>query len=588
MSAPAVPTIGTADDRPITIDVDDLVQTRLLIQCNSGGGKSWAVRRLLEQTASAVPAIVIDIEGDFHTLREKHDFVLAGRSGGDCPAHPNAAAALAKKLRQLGVSAIVDISDLERRERFAFARLFLEALIEAPREHWRPTLVVVDEAQTFCPESGSVESTNAVIDLATRGRKRGLGAVFATQRLSLFAKGAAAECNNVMVGRTILDVDQKRAADVLGLSTREDRIALRALKAGSFHVFGPAFGVRGVEIVRVGSVATSHPKVGARAAKLTAAPERVKKVLGELDAIPKEVQREADDLAAAKKRIGELTRELAGVKGVAPAPSFSNADFDRMSKTALARVSGDRAATLDMLRSNLAAIGEELEAKMLAMFATFGRALVAQIGWVGDDASPKEFAAAKAAVDAAGGTLLGGRDANGRDYGPEGPKLHGDASVTRPMQRIIDAIAWLDSSGVPMPRSRKQVAAIAGYSPRSSSYANTVSACSTAGLLTYPGDGNLALTEKGLARTTAMDPARSAKEIQARVDRVLTGPLRRLLAPLLAAYPDAMTRERLAVASGASWTSSSFSNNVSALSTLGAITYPAKGCVRAADWLFLR
>jgi hypothetical protein len=48
----------------------------MLVQSNSGGGKSWALRRLLEQTASLVQQIVIDIEGEFTTLREKFDFVI--------------------------------------------------------------------------------------------------------------------------------------------------------------------------------------------------------------------------------------------------------------------------------------------------------------------------------------------------------------------------------------------------------------------------------------------------------------------------------------------------------------------------------
>ena len=43
-------------------------------------------RRLLEQTYARVPQIVIDVEGEFHTLREKFDYVLAGQKGGDCPA----------------------------------------------------------------------------------------------------------------------------------------------------------------------------------------------------------------------------------------------------------------------------------------------------------------------------------------------------------------------------------------------------------------------------------------------------------------------------------------------------------------------
>lgn len=46
------------------------------------------------------------------------------------------------------------------------------------------------------------ESAGAVIDLATRGRKRGQCAVIATQRLSKLHKDAAAEMKNKLIGGT--------------------------------------------------------------------------------------------------------------------------------------------------------------------------------------------------------------------------------------------------------------------------------------------------------------------------------------------------------------------------------------------------
>ncbi len=42
------------------LDVPRLLETRLLIQANSGGGKSWALRRILEQTAKQCQQIIID------------------------------------------------------------------------------------------------------------------------------------------------------------------------------------------------------------------------------------------------------------------------------------------------------------------------------------------------------------------------------------------------------------------------------------------------------------------------------------------------------------------------------------------------
>ena len=54
--------------QPITIDLEELLATRLLVQGNSGSGKSHLLRRLLEKSAGQVQQIVIDPEGDFVTL----------------------------------------------------------------------------------------------------------------------------------------------------------------------------------------------------------------------------------------------------------------------------------------------------------------------------------------------------------------------------------------------------------------------------------------------------------------------------------------------------------------------------------------
>lgn len=71
------PTLGTTPAGPAPLDVDRLVGGRMLLQASSGYGKSWALRRILEQTHGRVQQIVIDPEGEFYTLREKFDYVLA-------------------------------------------------------------------------------------------------------------------------------------------------------------------------------------------------------------------------------------------------------------------------------------------------------------------------------------------------------------------------------------------------------------------------------------------------------------------------------------------------------------------------------
>src|SRR2546429_3165115 len=243
-----------------SIDLSTLIDTRLLVQANSGGGKSWLLRRLLEQSHGKVQQIIIDLEGEFSTLREKYDYILAAKEG-DTAAEPQSAVLLARRLLELNVSAIIDLYELSHQERKRFVRLFLSAMINAPKSLWHPCLVIVDEAHVFAPQTGQSEAMEAVIDLATRGRKRGYCAVLATQRLSKLHKDAAAECNNKLIGRTGLDIDRKRAAEELGFTSKEATLALRQLEPGEFFAFGPAISSE-VTKVQVGSVTTSHPKAG--------------------------------------------------------------------------------------------------------------------------------------------------------------------------------------------------------------------------------------------------------------------------------------------------------------------------------------
>jgi len=95
----------------VGIDLSTLIDTRLLVQANSGGGKSWLLRRLLEQSHGKVQQIIIDLEGEFSTLREKYDYILAAKEG-DTAAEPQSAALLARRLLELHVSAIIDLYEL--------------------------------------------------------------------------------------------------------------------------------------------------------------------------------------------------------------------------------------------------------------------------------------------------------------------------------------------------------------------------------------------------------------------------------------------------------------------------------------------
>ncbi|WP_026479614.1 ATP-binding protein [Ahrensia sp. 13_GOM-1096m] len=250
---------------PANLDIEELLATRLLVQGNSGSGKSHLLRRLLEQSSQWVQQVIIDPEGDFVTLSEKygHLVVEGDRTEGEL-------AGIASRIRRHRVSCVLSLEGLDVEEQMRAAATFLNALFDAEHEFWYPILVVVDEAQLFAPAVGGEVSEGtrkmslgAMTNLMCRGRKRGLAGVIATQRLAKLAKNVAAEASNFLMGRTFLDIDMARAADLLGMDRRQAEM-FRDLKRGNFVGLGPALSRRPIPIA-IGAVETqarsSSPKL---------------------------------------------------------------------------------------------------------------------------------------------------------------------------------------------------------------------------------------------------------------------------------------------------------------------------------------
>ncbi|MBD8874677.1 ATP-binding protein [Roseibium polysiphoniae] len=239
------------------MDLEELLATRLLVQGNSGSGKSHLLRRLLEQSAPWVQQAIIDPEGDFVSLAEKYGHVVVDAVGTEKDLQM-----IAGRVRQHRVSVVLNLEGLDADRQMKAAATFLDGLFDADRDLWYPMLVVVDEAQLFAPaaagevsEEARRRSLGAMTNLMCRGRKRGLAGIIATQRLAKLAKNVAAEASNFLMGRTFLDIDMARAADLLGMERRTAE-TFRNLDRGHFVALGPALSRRPVS-VKIGPVETA-------------------------------------------------------------------------------------------------------------------------------------------------------------------------------------------------------------------------------------------------------------------------------------------------------------------------------------------
>lgn len=565
--------IGKADGGGATrVRASALLTTKMLVTANSGGGKSYLLRKLFEGVGTTAQLIVLDMEGEFVTLREKLDLVIVG-PGGEIPADVRSAGLLVRRLLERELSAVVDMSEMRADARRAFVRRFCETLVELPKTLWRPLFVGLDEAHQFAPEKGQgeAESTNAVIDLCTLGRKRGFCPILATQRISTLHKTAAGECNNKFIGRMTLDVDLKRAAFELGVSPADAVKMLRDLKAGEFYGFGPALSSPGVGRVTVGKVETTHPKAGQGQTLTPPKPSKtISAVVAELSDLPQQAEAEIKDLAAARAKIRELeklvkepgTRDVVKEK-VVEVPVLKNGQLDRAEKAAerfnsiveKLRVEADRM------------VGEAVSLRDAIAPASAPR-----------PATPVPVAAVARNIAAI----------KARPATENKPPVNAGAreELPGPERKVLDSLAFWESVGVTAPGD-SAVALCAGYSPGSSAYERPRGKLRAAGLIEFPNAQTDARSLTDAGRQLALQPAAPATlaALHEQIRSVLPGPEWKLLNNLINAYPGAMTNAELATASGYSEGSSAYERPRGKLRTYGLAEF-RDGGVAATKILF--
>lgn len=579
--------VGKSGNRNVTLDLDALLRTRALIQANSGKGKSWLLRRIAEQLFGKVQVILIDPEGEFATLREKFDYVLVGK-GGETPADPRSAALLAHTLLKIRACAVCDLYEMKPFARHEWVQKFCDALIDAPKELWHPAIVIVDEAHTFCPEKGSGESvaSESIIALATRGRKRGFAPIFSTQRLGKFRKDAAAECLNVMIGGTFIDIDRKRAADALGVYGKDQHAffdEIKLLERGSFFALGPAISDERI-LVKVGPVETTHPEAGSakHAAEPPPAPEKVKAMLPKLADLPKTAEEKSKTEAELRREIRELKAQLrtapaktqevrvADPRAIERAVKQAKAQFDSGVRDR------DRAIKdLSVCLGNIAtaaarAVNRLPQLKSLNMLPKVSGAEI-QKSEVGETKAPATLSRAKAPTEV---------------HPLPKSESNGDSDLTPYQRSMLNALADLELIGKTEP-SWPLVGAAVGKSSGSSTFERYAAQLRSAGLIDYPQSNRMRLTEEGRSRATVNSQPLSSEEIQERALELLTPYQADILRALIAAHPEALAVDELGARAGKAHGSSTFERYLASLTSMEMIERPRPKAAKAADWLFL-
>lgn len=563
--------IGTLRlEKGVTIDLDKLITTRLLIQANSGGGKSYAIRWLLEQTYGRIQHIVIDREGEFSTLRGIHPYLLVGRDG-DVAADIGTAKLLARKILELNLSAVVDLSEMTPAQQRAYVRVFIDSINHAPRALWKDCLIVIDEAHIFAPEKGKGESEarESIALLLSTGRKRGFCPVLATQRLAKLDKDVAAECLNKLIGRTSNE-DVKRAGEELAQG-KQSSIQLRGLDPGQFWAYGPAIAPEPV-LVRTGKVKTAPPPRGAERGTPPAAPEEIRAALAkELAELPKQAADEAQTLVALQRQVRDLTRQ------VSQQPTPERVEVPVRDEAAIQEAVFN---AVHQLRVMFDMSLKDIRTCLLNSHEDVARVIdQAQAAtWPpGSTEPPRPDRQRTGNTSVFANNVRPTRDVELQPRDPA--KSNGE--LPRGALKMLDVLSRYPDN----PLTAAQLGTLSGYAASGGTFGEYLRQLRRAGLVESDvTDGGIILSQSGVRKVGGWKPAQSSNEIFLHWLNVLPAGPRKMLHYLREQHPRPVMLERLGDATGYACDGGTFGEYLRQLKRVGLVT-TERGMARLVDEL---
>jgi hypothetical protein len=177
---------------PLPLDTDGIlkltanhfVSERTIILGQSGWGKGNAGALIAEHLLEhGLPMTVIDLEGEAWPFKELHrNLLVVGRSAhADREYRPEQMGRLAELSVEQGFSVVLDLSDYEEDEYYALLVPYLKSVWVTVGRRRTPYLLVIDEAHEYVPQNGKTPVKGLLIQMAKRGRKRGLGMITMSQ-----------------------------------------------------------------------------------------------------------------------------------------------------------------------------------------------------------------------------------------------------------------------------------------------------------------------------------------------------------------------------------------------------------------------
>lgn len=569
----------------------------IAIMGRKGAGKTYTGGKLFEVFhAAGAQCVALDPVGNWWGLRLSKtgkgkglDIPVFGGDHGDIPITPEAGALLARVIVERRVSCVVDLMPFRKAQRKRFVTDFATELFELKKRQRSPLHLFLEEARKFVPQKPFGDENvmlGAFEDIVRQGRNYGVGVSLLDQRPQSVNKEVLSQSEILIIHQLTGRHERKAIEEWVRDKAADDVDALaqlHELHSGEAFFWSPGLMRRfaRIKVARKRTYdASSTPELGAgdevaeprplSAGDLAELREGMSAIVAEVEASdPKKLRAE---LAKARKRIAELEQ--------------------RPAEPTLVQVRSIAA-------TDIAAIANEVDS-----IRSMGVSLTEAIRSVGGALETFRAAAEKAAPERALPTAAARVNARTipAPASARGSRGHGrgnrmktavedldatfaQARLTGPEQKILNAIAWWESVGIAQPLTTA-VAFIAGYSPKGGAFNNPKGRLRSKGLVKYLPGKRIVLAAAGADVAEYPLAPGTQDELHAAVLERLKGPERRILEPLLEAYPDPLSNEELAERAGYSAKGGAFNNPKGRLRTLELIKYPERGVAVASDFLF--
>ena len=550
----------------------------------TGSGKTFAIKSLVEVWLEDHRRVcIIDPTGAWWGLRSSRDgktagypVLVLGGEHGDLPIPASGGAAVARLVVEQGANLIADTSNMGVHERTRWFVDFATTLFRLNRE---PLHLVIDEAHVFAPQ-GKVPDPDtgrmlhAANQLASGGRSRGIRLAMLTQRPAKLHKDSLTCADTLVAMRVVAPQDRKAIKDWIdgcgdAKQGRDVLDSLANLSRGEGWVWYPEG--QHLQRCRFPDITTFDSSATPTGTNKSAKPKALAEIdMGEVSkALAEAVQEaEANDPKRLRARIAELER--AGK--AKPTPEAPSAEY-------LAKYSDSVRAEvrrgISMLLAPMVRSVSEVRDRIGSIESALASLKAFIDGPTRTDSLPSYVLAANSNY-----ALVAEADQDQRRQPDRTPPVTLQRPVGTSASRILNSIRTWNEWGHVSP-TRVQVAFVARYSPKSSGYEKQISNLRSDGLIDYPTDGRLCLTDAGKARSEANVGDTPLECCYAVLGRDSCA------GRILNALVDGkrVTRAELAERSGYSDRSSGFEKQISTLRGLGLITYPGDGMVQIAEWI---